>query len=125
MQSFLLLILGCLAGLLSGLFGIGGGAVLVPGMVLVLGLNLSRAAGISLAALLLPVGLLGVMVYVRDGRLDRASLGMAAWVAGGLFLGTWLGAHVSAGLSALQLRRGFALLLVLLAVRIWFSGDAL
>ena len=122
-QAFGLVALGLFAGILSGLFGIGGGAVLVPSMVLVLGIGVGQAAGISLAALLLPVGLLGVLVYFKDGRLDRASLLMAVWVALGLFLGTWLGARFSAGLSGHQLRRGFALLLVALALRIWFTSD--
>jgi hypothetical protein len=118
-----LLVLGVAAGILSGLFGIGGGAILVPAMVLALGFGVGQAAGISLAALLLPVGLLGVWEYFRDGRLDRGSLLLAAWVALGLFLGTWLGARWSAHLSGLQLRKGFAVLLVGLALRLWFSGE--
>jgi uncharacterized membrane protein YfcA len=123
LEALTLLILGLTAGVLSGLFGIGGGAILVPGLMLALGYGVSRAAGISLAALLLPVGIMGVREYLRDGRLDRAALGLAAWVALGLFLGAWMGARWSASLSTLQLRRGFALLLVAVALRLWFGDN--
>ena len=117
----LLLVAGVVGGILSGIFGIGGGAILVPILVLALGIEVKRAAGISSAALLLPVGILGVWEYVRCGRLDRDALIMAAWVAAGLLLGTWVGAKASEGISSDLLRKLFAVMLVLLGVRFWFG----
>ena len=64
--------IGLLAGVLSGLFGIGGGIVIVPLLVLCVGLTITQAAGTSLAALLLPVGALGALEYWRGGFVDIA-----------------------------------------------------
>lgn len=122
-QSGWLLILGVVAGILSGLFGIGGGAILVPALILMLGFGIQRAAGISLAALLLPVGILGVWEYFRTGRLGRPDVALALWLALGLFLGAWLGARLAVHFSGTLLRRGFALLLIALAIRLWFGND--
>ena len=122
-QSLWLLVLGGAAGILSGLFGIGGGAILVPALILILGFGIQRAAGISLAALLLPVGILGVWEYFRTGRLGRPDVVLALWLALGLFLGAWVGARLGQNLSGHVLRRGFALLLVALAIRLWFAHD--
>jgi hypothetical protein len=63
-------IIGLVGGVLSGLFGIGGGLVLVPAFILVAGFPIATAAGTSLAALLLPVGLFGALEYCRAGHVD-------------------------------------------------------
>lgn len=122
-QSVWLLVLGGAAGVLSGLFGIGGGAILVPALVLMLGFGIQRAAGISLAALLLPVGILGVWEYFRSGRLGRPDVSLALWLALGLFLGAWVGTRLGQNISGHVLRRSFAVLLVALAIRLWFAHD--
>ena len=118
MTIILLIAIGLGAGILSGLFGIGGGIVIVPALVLLLKLSPQAATGTSLGALLLPVGALGAWTYYRNGHLDvRASL----LVALGLFFGAWLGAHVAQGLAPLALRRSFAVFLGVIAVRMWFK----
>jgi uncharacterized membrane protein YfcA len=61
-------IIGLVGGVLSGLFGIGGGLVIVPALILVAGFPIATAAGTSLAALLLPVGLFGALEYYRAGH---------------------------------------------------------
>jgi hypothetical protein len=90
-----MLALGLGAGVLSGLFGIGGGAVLVPALIFFGGFGMAQASGISLAAMLAPVGILGVWEYVRSGRLERVGWMAALWVALGLFGGAFLGAKWS------------------------------
>ena len=60
MNMLLLLVIGLVAGVLSGLFGVGGGIVIVPSLLLFVGMNLPSAIGTSLGALLLPVGLLEI-----------------------------------------------------------------
>jgi hypothetical protein len=107
--------LGLAAGVLSGLFGIGGGVVVVPGLVILLGYGQKTATGTSLLALLLPVGLLAAISYYRAGHVN---VRVGLLVAAGIFTGTLLGARIALGQSETFLRRGFALLLVVLAVRL-------
>jgi uncharacterized membrane protein YfcA len=109
--------IGMLAGVLSGVFGIGGGVVIVPALIFLAGFTPITATGTSLAALLLPVGALGAMEYYRRGHLN---ISVGLWVALGLFLGAWLGAKFANQLSPVQLRRAFAVFLVLVAGRMWF-----
>lgn len=91
MQTLFLLIIGLAAGVLSGLFGIGGGVLIVPGLILIAGFSLVQATGTSLAAILLPVGLLGVLVYRRARIIDlRASILIAAGLMGTVAVGAWL-----------------------------------
>jgi uncharacterized protein len=101
--------LGLSAGVLSGLFGIGGGLVIVPALVLLFGLDIKTAFGTSLLALLLPTGLLGVIEYGRTGHL-KISAGL--WIALGLFCGVYFGARVTAALSGLAMKRIYAMFLL-------------
>ena len=115
------LLLGLAAGVLSGLFGIGGGIIIVPALMLLARLPPTTATGTSLGALLLPVGLLGAWEYYRNGHLNvRAAL----LVALGLFLGAWFGARLALTLSPVQLKRAFAVFLVLVAIRLWWTTRA-
>jgi len=111
--------IGLAAGGLSGLFGIGGGVVIVPALVLVARFLPERATGTSLAALLLPVGGLGAWYYYRHGHVDIRA---AALIALGLFLGAWLGAHVALRLPARDLQRAFAVFLVFVAIHLWITS---
>ncbi len=84
-----LLTVGFVAGLAGGMFGIGGGAIMVPALVLWLGLDQKVATGTSLAAQVLPIGLVGAWVYHRSGHLR---LPYAVVMVLGLLLGNGLGA---------------------------------
>ena len=70
MTYLLIGLIGLAGGILSGLFGIGGGLVIVPGLVLLAGFSLTAAAGTSLVALLLPVGVIGALEYWRTVQVD-------------------------------------------------------
>ena len=70
-------IIGLVGGVLSGLFGIGGGLVIVPALILVAGFPIATAAGTSLAALLLPVGLFGALEYYRAGHVEIQAAAVA------------------------------------------------
>ena len=119
MVTVIFLLVGLGAGVLSGLFGIGGGIVIVPALMLVAKMSPSSATGTSLGALLLPVGALGAWEYYKNGNLNvRAAL----LVALGLFLGAWFGAKLNQMLTPQQAKRAFALFLVLVAGRMWFSA---
>ena len=92
MGILVFILIGLGAGVLSGLFGIGGGVVIVPALMLVAAMKPQMATGTSLGALLLPVGALGVYEYYRAGHFNvRASL----LVAIGLFIGAWFGAKLA------------------------------
>ncbi|HYO89633.1 MAG TPA: sulfite exporter TauE/SafE family protein [Candidatus Limnocylindrales bacterium] len=109
MDSWLLmLIVGLAAGVLSGMFGIGGGVVIVPVLV-TLGFGLQEAIGTSLAALLMPVGTFAAIAYYRAGKLK---IGIALWVALGLAAGAILGAQIALGLDTELLQKAYALFLL-------------
>jgi uncharacterized protein len=117
MLILIFLVIGLTAGVLSGLFGIGGGVVIVPALMIIAHMEPGLATGTSLAALLLPVGALGAYEYFRRGHLD---LSAALWIALGLFVGAWFGAKLVQYLSPSQLRKLFAVFLLLVAARLWF-----
>ena len=114
-----MLLLGASAGILSGMFGIGGGLVIVPVLIVVFGLDAKTAVGTSLFALLLPTGLLGVLEYWRRGEL-RLVPGLL--VALGLFCGAYFGARVTGVLSISIMKRVYAAFLILVAIYfLWTS----
>ncbi len=112
------IVLGLLAGYFSGLVGIGGGVIIVPALVLLFGFSQHTAQGTTLALLVPPIGLLAVWAYFRQGNVDvRAAL----FIALGFVIGGYLGGKLAAGMQEGTLRRIFALLLLLLGMRMLFS----
>ncbi len=110
--------LGLAAGVVSGLFGVGGAVVIVPGLVLLLKLSQHAANGTSLAALLLPVGFLGALEYYRRGQVN---IPYAAVIAVGLFVGVLLGAKLAGMMSDVTLRRAFGVFLLLVSAKLLFT----
>jgi uncharacterized protein len=108
----LVAMIGLVSGVVAGLFGIGGAIVIVPALVLLLKMPQHTASGTSLAALLLPVGLLGAIEYYRRGQVN---VPYAAILAAGLFVGAFVGGHVAGGVSDTLLRRAFGAFLLLVA----------
>ena len=118
-MTFLYLVLGLASGVLAGLFGIGGGVIMVIGLVSLMKLPFSTATGTSLAAMLLPVGLLGAIEYYRRGHVDVRG---AILLAAGLTLGAWLGARLAVIAAPALVQRLFAIFLVVMAVRLWATA---
>lgn len=103
------LILGLAAGLMSGMFGIGGGVVIVPTLVLLFGYQVQAASATSLAVLIWPVTLFAVIAYYRAKQIHiRAAL----LVAAGLVVGGWFGAKVALSLPGGTLRMIYGFFLV-------------
>lgn len=118
-MPLLYVIIGVGAGLLAGLFGVGGGIVIVPALALGMGMSYKRAVGTSLGALLLPVGILAAREYWKGDNIDvRAAL----LVAVGITAGAWVSARFAQGLPPATLQRGFAILLVVMALRMWVKA---
>lgn len=109
------LALGIAIGVISGLVGIGGGALLIPALVFFYGMSQSKAQGTSLATLLLPIGFFAFWTYYKAGHAD---LKLAMWIALGFAAGGWLGGMWAQHLPAVVLKRSFAAVLVLVAVKI-------
>ncbi len=99
---------GVVAGIVSGLLGIGGGVVMVPLLVLLAGRTQHEAHATSLGAIV-PIGLVGAAAFAFDGRVSFAA---AAGLAAGALAGAPLGAAVMAKASERSLRAAFGLLTV-------------
>lgn len=110
--------LGVVIGGISGLIGIGGGAFLIPALIYFYGMSQLRAQGTSLATLLLPIGIFACWTYYKAGHVDvRLALLISLGFAGG----GWLGGLWAQHLSDTVLRRSFAALLVLLALKLLWT----
>ncbi len=108
-------LLGLLAGVISGLCGVGGAVVIIQGLVLIAKLPQHTAHGTSLAALLLPVGLLGVLEYSKR---QQVNWGYAAVVAVGLLIGAYFGARLAGSISDVTLRKAFGGFLLLISAKL-------
>ena len=122
-QQLYALGLGLAAGLTSGLLGVGGGVVLVPGLVAVFGRTQREAIATSLGAIV-PVAAVGALVYYFGGREPHVRLDLAAALALGGIVGAVLGARLAHRVSERSLRVAFGLLLLLIAVRLLLGGDS-
>ena len=112
--------LGLAAGVLSGLFGIGGGLVIVPALTVLFGFPIKIANGTSLCALLAPTGLLGVIEYWKDGSIR---LGAGLCIAAGLFVGGYFGAHFVGRIPAASIKKMYAIFLIVVAVYFLLTAD--
>ncbi|HVG26570.1 MAG TPA: sulfite exporter TauE/SafE family protein [Acidobacteriaceae bacterium] len=106
-------------GVALGLVGIGGGALLIPALAFFYGMSQIRAQGTSLATLLLPIGFFAFWTYYKAGHVDFR---LALWIALGFAAGGWVGGVWAQHLPATVLKRGFAALLVVLAVKMVMEG---
>ena len=112
-MEFGILILGVFAGVLSGLFGIGGGIIMVPALIAVFGLDMLNANATSLAAMLLPVGIFGVITYYKAGYINVRN---AFWIAAGLLMGSFFGAELAVSVDVKVLSKLYAAFLLYIAV---------
>ena len=114
-----LLMIGLVAGIAGGMFGIGGGAIMVPAMVLLMGMDQKFATGTSIAAQILPIGLLGAIVYHRNGNLN---IKHALMIAAGLVVGNLFGAIFANQpyISSALMKKLYGIFLLLIGFRYLF-----
>jgi uncharacterized membrane protein YfcA len=117
MSIFLYMLLGLVAGILSGLIGIGGGIIIVPALVLLFGLSQHTAQGTTLALMIPPIGLLAALAYYKQGFVD---LKIAAFICVGFFIGGLLGAKFAIGIPETTLKKIFGIVLLAVSIRMIF-----
>ena len=117
-MTALALLVGLVVGVVSGIVGIGGGVLFIPALVWLFNMNQHKAQGTSLGALLAPVGIFAFMEYYRKGNAD---LRIALLLAAGFLVGGYFGAIGAQHIPELWLRRIFAVLLVIVGARMFFT----
>ena len=117
-QTILIIIMvGIAAGILSGLVGVGGGIIIVPSLVYFIGFSQKTAQGTSLALIMLPVGIFGVMQYYKQGHVDYK---IVAMLAIGFLAGSYFGSKIALSISQETLKKVFAILMILIAIKMLF-----
>ena len=107
-------LIGLIGGVASGLFGVGGGIIMVPAMMFFMHMGIKPAIGTSLAVIV-PTAMMGVFQHSRFGQVDwRTALALAPMSIAGGFLGSWLTTQISAA----NLKRGFGGFLILVGLRL-------
>lgn len=117
-MTWTLLLVGLVVGMVSGVVGIGGGVLFVPALVWLAGMSQHKAQGTSLGALLAPVGIFAFFEYYRKGNAD---LRVALLLAAGFLVGGYFGAVGAQYIPEVWLRRIFALTLIGVGGRMFFS----
>jgi len=115
--TWIILLIGLVVGMVSGVVGIGGGILFVPALIWLLGMNQHKAQGTSLGALLAPVGIFAFYEYYRK---DNADIRVAALLAAGFLVGAYFGAVGAQHIPEVWLRRIFAATLIVVGGRMWF-----
>jgi hypothetical protein len=111
-------VLGLIAGTLSGLLGIGGGLILIPALVCIFGLTQHQAQGTTLAFMIPPIGLLAALKYWHDGNVK---LNIAMLMCLGFFVGGFLGALFVDKIPEPLLKRIFGIVLLIASLRMIFG----
>jgi uncharacterized membrane protein YfcA len=114
MNVFFYLLLGLIAGSLSGLIGIGGAIIIIPSLVLMFGLSQHVAQGTTLALMVPPIGLLAAWTYYKQGFVDFK---IAALICAGFFFGGLIGARFATDIPDQLLRKIFGIVLLLTSLR--------
>ena len=108
------LLLGLVAGVFSGLIGIGGAIIIIPSLVLLFGLSQHAAQGTTLALMVPPIGLLAAWIYYKQGFVD---LKIAGLICLGFFIGGLLGARFAVEIPDQILRKIFGVILLLASLK--------
>lgn len=113
----ILILIGLVAGILSGLVGVGGGILMVPALVLILGFTQKQAQGTSLGIMLLPVGILAVIQYYKQGYVNFQ---MVFIIAAAFVLGGFLGSKIALNISDEKMKKIFGLILLMVSLKMLF-----
>jgi uncharacterized protein len=113
----ILLIIGAITGVMAGMLGIGGGLVVIPALVMVMGMSQQSAQGTSLAMMLPPIGIIAAYNYYRAGHVD---IKIAMLLAVAFIIGSYFGSKIAVKLPQDVLKKIFGIFLVLVAAKMLF-----
>ncbi len=117
-EIVILLLIGVLAGAMSGILGIGGGIIIIPALVMILGYSQQAAQGTSLGLLLPPVGILAVLNYYNKGFVNiKAVIIMAI----AFLVGSYFSSKFAVSLPENVIKKIFAVFLVFYATKLFFG----
>lgn len=119
-QLLLVLLVGLCAGYLSGLLGIGGGVVIVPALIAVLGFSQQMAQGTTVGMMVFPIGLVSAFNYYKAGYIDVKTIIPLLIM---FFLGSFFGSKMAISIDQNILRKVFAFLLVAVAIKMFFTKN--
>jgi len=115
---FLFIVLGIIAGVLSGLIGIGGGVIIVPALLFIFGFSQHQAQGTTLALLVPPIGILAAWTYYKQGYVDFHA---ALFICIGFLIGSFMGSKLATNISNVILERTFGIALLLISLKMIFA----
>lgn len=121
-QPLIVILIGVISGILAGILGLGGAIIIIPALVMLLGFSQQMAQGTTLLMLVLPVGALAAWQYYRAGNADVKT---AALLAVSFFISGYFGAKLANHLPQDILKKGFGILLILLALKMIFFERSL
>jgi uncharacterized membrane protein YfcA len=113
----ILVFIGIAAGMMAGLIGVGGGIIIVPSLVYFLSFSQKSAQGTSLGLLLLPVGILAVLQYYKQGYVDIKIVGILAL---GFLAGSYFGSKIALSLPQETVKKIFAIILLMIGFKMLF-----
>lgn len=117
-EIILLIITGLIAGMLGGLFGVGGGIVVIPALIFIFGMTQHQAQGTSTAFMLLPVGLLAFINYYKAGHIN---VKYATILAITFFIGSYFGSKLAINISETSLKKIFSIFIILAGIKMFFG----
>jgi uncharacterized membrane protein YfcA len=121
MEAIIYGLIGIGAGVAGGIFGIGGGIIIIPALTFLLGYDAKTASAPSLIALIAPTGLPGVINYFQAKVIGPQHVWGGAYIALGIVSGMYLGSKIAIGLPDAVVRKAFAVFLVFVAVYLFFK----
>jgi len=117
----ILVVIGLMAGVFGGLFGVGGAIIMVPALVYFLGVDQHMAQGTSVAIMLPPIGLFAAYNYYKAGQVN---IWYAVIIAFAFMVGGYFGSKIAITLPENLMKKIFGILLILVALRMIFSKQA-
>lgn len=119
LQSILFLVLiGLAAGMLGGLIGVGGGIIIIPGLIFLMGMSQHGAQGTSLAVMLPPIGLMAAYNYYRAGEVNMK---YALIIAAAFFIGGYFGSKIALDIPVMTMKKVFGIFLLAMGAHMIFG----
>lgn len=120
-ELYILLAIGLFAGIVSGMVGIGGGLVIVPALVYFMSYSQHQAQGVSLTMFLLPIGILGVYNYYRNGDITGETMRFALIMCASFVIGSFFGSKIAISMNQDVLKKVFGVFILLVSLKMIFG----